>query len=73
MSHPARRLQHAIRPLHRGLAALAIVLGGAMALALPMDPAQAVVDARAVTLVRADAGPASVAPAASGSARATAV
>jgi len=71
MSHPARRLQHATRPLHRSLAALAIVLGGA--LALLMDPAQAIVDARAVTLVGVDAGPSTiVVPAASTSARAAA-
>ena len=71
MSHPTRRLQHATRPLHRGLAALAIALGGV--LALLMDPAQAIVDARAVTLVGADAGPSTiVVPVASPSARATA-
>ena len=60
------------RPLHRGLAALAIALGAA--LALLMDPAQAIVDARAVTLVGADANPAPVLVlAASAAARATPV
>jgi polyhydroxybutyrate depolymerase len=63
---PANRL------LHRGLAALAIALGAA--LALLVDPAQAIVDASAVTLVGADASPLPVALlAASAPARATPV
>ena len=52
------------RPLRGGLAALAVALAGALGMA--MDPAQAIVDVSAVTLVGEGDGPA---PAASASAR----
>ena len=69
MIHTIGRSLLATRPLRRGLAALALVLAGALALA--MDPAQAIVDVSAVTLLDAEANPLIVAaPAASASARA---
>ena len=57
MSHTTGRLPPASRPRRRGLALLALALGGALAVA--MDPAQAIVDASAVTLVGTGTSPAS--------------
>jgi len=56
MNDTPRHPPPARRPFRRGLAALAIVLIGAAGLA--MDPAQAVVDVSAVTLVGPDGAPA---------------
>ncbi len=56
MSHTTGRPLPANRPLQRALAALVIALGGALTLAT--DQAEAIVDARAVTLVSGDANPA---------------
>jgi polyhydroxybutyrate depolymerase len=52
MSDTPARLPSAFRPPRRGLAALAAALAGALALA--MDPAQAIVDVSQVTLVGPD-------------------
>jgi polyhydroxybutyrate depolymerase len=56
MSHTTGRPLPANRPLQRALAALVIAFGGALTLAT--DQAEAIVDARAVTLVSGDANPA---------------
>jgi polyhydroxybutyrate depolymerase len=53
MIHPTGRPLPAARPRRRGLAALAFAFAGALALA--MEPARAIVDASAVTLVEPDA------------------
>jgi polyhydroxybutyrate depolymerase len=72
MSRTTGRLLPAKRPLHRSLAALAIALAGLMA--LRVDPAHAIVDASAVTLVGTNANPSpGVVLAASAPARAPAV
>ena len=53
MIHTTGRPLPAPRPLHRGVAALVLALVGALGVA--MDPAQAIVDVSAVTLVDPDA------------------
>ena len=68
MNHTPGRLPPANRPRHRGRAAFALAL--ASALTLPVGPAQAIVDASAVTLVDSAGNPLPAGgPAASAAAR----